>query len=773
MSAAGQISALYAAMPERLARARRTFGRPLTFAEKILVAHAWSPDEQDWDRGRATLRLRVDRVALQDATAQMAILQFMMSGRKRVAVPATVHCDHLIRAEAGAAADLERALGENAEVYTFLRSAARKFGLGFWRPGSGIIHQVVLENYAFPGGLMIGADSHTPNAGGLGMLAIGVGGADAAEVMAGLPWEVLHPRLIGVHLTGKLHGWTAPKDVITYLCTRLTVKGGTNRVVEYFGPGVESISATGKATICNMGAELGATSSVFPFDHRMAAYLRATGRADVAALAERFAEHLRADPEVTDDPAAFYDEVVEVDLDALEPHVVGPHSPDRGRPISRLGAEARREGWPLEITNALIGSCTNSSYEDMRRAAHVARQGIQAGLKVRVPFLVTPGSDRIHETIRRDGILDAFLAMGATVLANACGPCIGQWKRRDVAGEQPNTIVSSFNRNFPGRNDGNNATLSFIASPEIVTALAFAGTLDFDPVHGTLPAPDGRAFRFTAPEAEELPPDGFAAGGAGYEAPADDPDSVRIEIPPDSERLQLLGPFAAWDGRDFIDLPILVKTRGKTTTDHISPAGPWLRYRGHLDRISDNMFLGAVNAFTGETGRGVNPLTGAAGQPFARTARELKARGIQWVVIGDDNYGEGSSREHAAMSPRYLGCAAVIARSFARIHETNLKKQGILPLTFQDPRDWERFEQDDRVSIVGLHGLAPGQPVTVRIRKPDGRVEEIACLHTLTREQIAWFRAGSALNAGQAPVEMPGAGGAGAETGAPRPGERD
>jgi aconitate hydratase len=753
MSAAGQISALYAAMPERIARARRTFGRPLTLAEKLLVAHCWNFDEQAWERGRATLRLRVDRVALQDATAQMAILQFMMSGRKRVAVPTTVHCDHLIRAESGAAPDLERALAENVEVYNFLRSAARKFGMGFWRPGSGIIHQVVLENYAFPGGLMIGTDSHTPNAGGLGMLAVGVGGADAAEVMAGLPWEVLHPRLIGVRLTGKLHGWTAPKDVITYLCTRLTVKGGTNRIVEYFGPGVESISATGKATICNMGAELGATSSLFPFDARMAAYLRATERGDLAALAEQFADHLRADPEVADDPTAFYDEIVEVDLDALEPHVVGPHSPDRGRPISRLGAEARREGWPLEISNALIGSCTNSSYEDMRRAAHVARQGIRAGLKVRVPFLVTPGSDRIHQTIKRDGLLATFEAMGATVLANACGPCIGQWKRRDVASEQPNTIVSSFNRNFPGRNDGNNATLSFITSPEIVTALAFAGTLDFDPAHGTLTAPDGRSVRFTPPEAEELPPDGFARGAEGYEPPAEDPDAVQIEIPPDSERLQLLGPFLAWDGRDFIDLPILVKTRGKTTTDHISPAGPWLRYRGHLDRISDNMFLGAVNAFTGETGRGVNPLTGAAGQPFAKTARELKARGVPWVVIGDENYGEGSSREHAAMSPRYLGCVAVIARSFARIHETNLKKQGILPLTFQDPRDWERFEQDDRVSIVGLHGLEPGKPVTVRIRKPSGRVEEITCLHTLTREQIAWFRAGSALNAGQAPVE--------------------
>jgi aconitate hydratase len=596
---------------------------------------------------------------------------------------------------------------------------------------------------------MIGADSHTPNGGGLGMLAIGVGGADAAEAMAGLPWEVLHPRLVGVHLTGKLHGWTAPKDVITYLCTVLTVKGGTNKIIEYFGPGTASISATGKGTICNMGAELGATTSVFPFDDRMAAYLRATERADIAGLAEEFREHLGPDPEVVANPKAFYDEIVEVDLDALEPHVVGPHSPDRGRPISGLAAEARQHGWPLRITNALIGSCTNSSYEDMQRAAHVAAQGTRAGLRAAVPFLITPGSERIYQTIKRDGVLETFERIGGTVLANACGPCIGQWKRRDVKADETNTIVSSFNRNFPGRNDGSAATLSFIASPEVVTALAFAGTLEFDPVHGVLTAPDGRRVRFTAPEAEELPRQGFTGGQEGFEPPAADPDSVEIVIAPNSERLQLLGPFAAWDGRDFLDLPILVKTRGKTTTDHISPAGPWLRYRGHLDKISDNMFMGAVNAFTGETGKGVNPLTGAAGEPFARTARELRARGVRWVVVGDENYGEGSSREHAAMSPRYLGCAAVIVKSFARIHETNLKKQGILPLTLEDARDYDRFGQDDRVAIMGLHALEPGKPVTVRIRKPDGRLEEIRCHHSLTREQIEWFRAGSALNAGQ------------------------
>ena len=748
-----QIRSLYASMPERLARARTAFGRPLTLSEKILVAHCHDFGTQTWERGKAILRLRVDRVGLQDATAQMAILQFMMSGRKRVAVPTTVHCDHLIRAESGSAEDLARAIQENCEVYDFLRSAARKYGMGFWRPGAGIIHQVVLENYAFPGGLMIGADSHTPMGGGLGMLAIGVGGADCAEVMAGLAWEVLHPKLVGVHLTGKLAGWTAPKDVITYLCSLLTVKGGTNKIVEYFGPGAESISATGKGTICNMGAELGATTSVFPYDARMGAYLRATDRTDIAALADQYREHLVADAEVAAKPAAYYDEIVEINLDTLEPQVVGPHSPDLGRPISRLGADARKHGWPTTITNALIGSCTNSSYEDMRRAAHIATQALKAGVRAKSKFLITPGSERVFQTIKRDGIMETFEKLGGTVLANACGPCIGQWKRSDVGANETNTIVSSFNRNFPGRNDGSASTLSFITSPDIVTALAIAGTLDFDPVHGTLTTADGSSLRFTAPEAEELPRNGFARGAEGYEAPAEDGDSVQIELPPNSERLQVLGPFVAWDGRDFIDLPILVKTRGKTTTDHISPAGPWLRFRGHLDRISDNMFLGAVNAFTGETGKGVNPLTGAAGQPLAKIARELKAQGIEWMVVGDENYGEGSSREHAAMSPRYLGCVAVIVRSFARIHETNLKKQGILPLTFIDPADYDMFEQSDRVSITGLYALEPGKPVAVQIKKPDTRVVTIQARHSMTREQVAWFKAGSALNAGQ-PVDV-------------------
>src|ERR687891_2177554 len=610
MMSVSHVRSLYASMPERIAHARRTFGRPLTLTEKIFVAHCDNFDTQEWERGKAILRLRVDRVALQDVTGQMAIFQFMMSGRKRVVVPSTIHCDHLIRAESGAAEDLQRAIRESEEVYNFIRSAARKYGLGFWRPGSGIIHQVVLENYATPGTLMIAADSHTPNAGGLGMLAIGVGGAGCGEAMAGLPWEVLHPKLIGVHLTGKLSGWTSPKDVITYLCTVLTVKGGTNKVIEYFGPGAESISATGKGTICNMGAELGATTSLFPFDARIAAYLRATERADIAALAEEHRAHLVADPEVLAGPTKFYDEPVEIHLDTLEPHIVGPHSPDRGRPISKLAAEARENKWPEAITNALIGSCTNSSYEDMRRAAHIATQGLKAGLQAKSKFLITPGSERVFQTVKRDGLVDTFTRIGGTVLANACGPCIGQWKRTDIGPDQTNTIVSSFNRNFPGRNDGSASTLSFITSPDLVTALALAGTLEFNPLTDTLTAPDGSTVRLTPPEAEELPRDGFVGGRAGLEAPAPDLDAVRIEIPDKSERLQLLGPFVAWDGKDFIDLPILVKTRGKTTTDHISPAGPWLRYRGHLDKISDNMFLGAVNAFTGEAGKGVNPLTG-------------------------------------------------------------------------------------------------------------------------------------------------------------------
>ena len=744
--AVDQIKRLYESMPAKLDRARKRFGRALTLSEKILVAHADDFDKQEWSRGKAQLRLRVDRVSLQDATGQMALLQFMQAGKKQAAVPSTVHCDHLIRAQSGASEDTKRAITENNEVYDFLHSASRKYGIGFWKPGAGIIHQVVLENYAFPGGLMIGADSHTPNCGGLGMVAIGVGGADCGEAMAGLAWEVLDPGLIGVRLTGKLAGWTSAKDVITHLLGLLTVKGGTNKIVEYFGPGASSISATGKGTICNMGAELGATTSLFHFDDRMSTYLAATDRADIAKLAEQYREHLVSDPEVLADPKKYYDEIVEIDLSELEPTIVGPHSPDRARPISKLAAEVKKEGWPAQIKAGLIGSCTNSSYEDMKRSAHVAMQALKAGLKAKTPFLVTPGSERIYQTIKRDGIMEIFEKIGGTVLANACGPCIGQWKRSDVGKDESNAIVSSFNRNFPGRNDGSAATLSFLTSPEIVTALVFGGTLEFDPVHGTIPGPDGKAFRFTPPESEELPAKGFARGEEGYEAPAADGDAVQVKIDPNSQRLQLLQPFPRWDGKDFLELPILVKTKGKTTTDHISPAGVWLLVRGHLDKISDNMFLGAVNAFTGETGKGVNPLTGEVGQNFSKMARELKAKGQSWIVIGDENYGEGSSREHAAMSPRYLGGKVVIVRSFARIHESNLKKQGLLALTFRDPADYDRIREDDRLSLVDLRAMVPGKPVECRITHSDGTTEVLRLNHTFGASQLEWFRKGSALN---------------------------
>ncbi len=731
---------------ERLAVVRKRLGRPLTLAEKVLFGHLADPAHAELDPGKAYLELKPDRVAMQDATAQMALLQFMQSGRERVAVPSTIHCDHLIRARAGAGPDLHVALSENDEVYAFLASAARKYGIGFWKPGSGIIHQVILENYAFPGGLMIGADSHTPNAGGLGMLAVGVGGADAGEVMAGLAWEVLAPRLLGVRLTGRLSGWASPKDVILRLLGMLTVKGGTNKVVEFFGEGAASISCTGKATITNMGAELGATSSVFPFDDRMEAYLRRTGRAGVADLAAANRAMLAADPEVLQDPERFFDEIVTIDLSALQPSIVGPHSPDLERTVARMGEDARANGYPVRLHAALIGSCTNSSYEDMSRAASVARQGLEAGLKAAVPLYVTPGSERVFETIERDGIVETFRRMGGTVLANACGPCIGQWSREDAVPGRVDSIVSSFNRNFPGRNDGRPETMSFLTSPEIVTALAFAGRLDFDPERDTLETPGGGTLRFAPPTGDELPARGFGDGAEGYVEPAPEGEPVEIRVAPDSERLQLLKPFPRWDGRDFTRLPVLIKTQGKTTTDHISPAGKWLRYRGHLDRISENMFLGAKNAFTGETGKGTDVFTGEEGVPIATLARRYQARGGS-IVVGDENYGEGSSREHAAMSPRHLGVRVVLVRSFARIHETNLKKQGILPLTFADPADWERIGRDDRVSVVGLDALAPGAPVRVIVHKPDGTEVPIEARHTLTARQIGWFRAGSALNA--------------------------
>jgi aconitate hydratase len=741
------VKKLYASMPGAVAKARKKFGRALTLTEKILVSHADNFDQQVWERGKAMLTLRPDRVAMQDATAQMAMLQFMQAGKKRVAVPSTIHCDHLIRAESGSTKDLARAIDENKEVYNFLASAAKKYGIGFWKPGAGIIHQVVLENYAFPGGLIIGTDSHTPNGGGLGMLAIGVGGADAGEVMAGLPWEVLHPKLIGVRLTGKLQGWASPKDVILYICGLLTVKGGTNKIVEYFGPGAETISATGKGTITNMGAELGATTSVFQFDHKMVAYLNLTDRADIAGLAEANRELLTADPEALKSPEKHFDQVVEIDLSKLEPHVVGPHTPDLARPISKMAAEAKEKGYPVQIKAALIGSCTNSSYEDIGRAAHIARQGLKAGLKAKAAFLVSPGSERIFHTMKREGFMQTFEEMGGTVLANACGPCIGQWKRGDGVKGKADSIVSSFNRNFPGRNDGISETLSFLASPEIVTAYAFAGDLAFDPVHGTLKTADGKDLKFEPPQGDELPAKGFAKGEEGLVPPADNGDGLTVEVPPGSERLQLLQPFPRWDGKDFAKLPLLIKTKGKTTTDHISPAGPWLKFRGHLDKISDNMFLGANSAFSSEPGKGTDVLSGESGLTIAQIARRYKAKGIGSVVVGDENYGEGSSREHAAMSPRFLGVKVIITKSFARIHETNLKKQGILPLTFADPKDYDRIEQNDRISVTGLQSLASGKPVSVAIHKADGKEITIQTHHSLTDQQIGWFKAGSALNA--------------------------
>ncbi len=739
------IRKLYESLAARHDAFRQRLGRGLTLAEKILFSHLDDPNS-GVARGKDWIDLRPDRVAMQDATAQMALLQFMQAGRKQVAVPSTVHCDHLIRAHVGADADMQVALNENNEVYQFLASASQKYGIGFWKPGAGIIHQVVLENYAFPGGMIIGTDSHTPNGGGLGMLAIGVGGADAADVMAGLPWNVRMPKVTGVRLTGSLSGWTAPKDVILKLAGILTVKGGTGKIIEYFGPGCASISCTGKATITNMGAEIGATTSVFPFDARMATYLRSTKRDDVAALAEQYAAHLVADPEVEADPSKYYDEVIEIDLSSLEPHLVGPHTPDLARPISQMATAVKENDYPAEPTSFLIGSCTNSSYEDIGRAAHVAEQALAHGIKANKGLLVSPGSDQIHNTIARDGQLATLEKIGARVLANACGPCIGQWKRDDVAKGVRNSIVTSFNRNFPARNDSNPETLAFIASPEIVTAMAVAGRLDFNPITDTITAPDGTKVKLQAPVAPELPAGGFAGGDGGYIAPAADGSTVQVVVDPNSERLQLLAPFAEWDGKDYVDLVVLVKAKGKCTTDHISPAGPWLKFRGHLDRISDNMFTGAINAFTGETGAGTNVLTGETGVPFPKIARHYKAQGQGWLAIGDENYGEGSSREHAAMEPRFLGGKVVIARSFARIHETNLKKQGMLPLTFENPADYDKIQANDRVSVLGLANLTPGQPLEVVLRHADGSEQRIRAVHTYTPEQIAWFKAGAALN---------------------------
>jgi aconitate hydratase len=740
------VEAAYARYPRALGDARRRLGRPLTFAEKILFAHADDPSTVGLERGVDYADYRPDRVAMQDATAQMALLQFMTAGLPTVQVPSTVHCDHLIQARVGAEQDLENALDVNSEVYEFLRSVSAKYGIGFWKPGSGIIHQVVLEQYAFPGGMMIGTDSHTPNAGGLGMVAIGVGGADAVDVMAGWPFNTRVPKVIGVHLRGELSGWAAAKDVILKVAGILTVKGGTGAIVEYFGPGAESISATGKATICNMGAEIGATCSIFPYDDRSAAYLKSTGREALADLADAHAEHLRVDPEVMEDPERFFDRVIDIDLDELEPHLVGPHTPDLDRPISEVGPAAREEGYPVDISYALVGSCTNSSYEDIGRAANVARQASAAGLRVKSPLLITPGSEQVRATIERDGLLADLEAIGAMVLANACGPCIGQWQRDDIQKGDTNTIVSSFNRNFPARNDGNAATLSFIGSPETVTAMALTGRLDVDFVRQPVVGPDGREVMLEAPSADELPAKGFDPGESGFLPPAADPSSVDVVVKPGSERLELLEPFAAWDGNDFTGMRVLMKAVGKCTTDHISPAGPWLRYRGHLTNISGNLFIGVNNAFALEpAGSGVDVRDGSV-KPLPELAKAYKDAGIFWVAIGDENYGEGSSREHAAMEPRYMNGRAVIVRSFARIHEANLKKQGVLALTFADPDDYERVRADDTVDIVGLADLAPGRPVDVVIHHADGTSETISTTHTMSDEHIAWFRAGSALN---------------------------
>ena len=736
----------YQKLERRIETVRRRLGRPMTYAEKVLLGHLDDPADAEMLPGESYLNLRPDRVGLQDVTGQMAILQFMQAGKPTTAVPTTVHCDHLITAFEGALADTNLAKSESKEVYEFLRSSSAKYGLGFWGPGSGIIHQVILENYAFPGLMIIGTDSHTPNAGGLGAFASGVGGADAVDVMAGFPWEVLYPRLIGVKLTGSLNGWAAPKDVILKLAGILTVSGGTNAVVEYFGPGVSSISATGKATICNMGAELGATTSIFPYDQHAATYLRATARPELAELADKYAGILTGDPEVEENPEKYFDRVIEIDLTTLEPHVVGPHTPDLARPISDMAQAVISENYPDRISATLIGSCTNSSYEDVSRAANIVRQAAEHGVKAAVDFLVTPGSETVNATIQRDGQRDILEAAGAKVMANACGPCIGQWNRPTIQKGDVNAIVTSFNRNFPARNDANPATMNFIASPEIVTAFALAGRLSFNPLTDTLTAADGSEFKLDPPgEAPEVPMDGFTGQGFGYEPPAESGNSIAVAVDPASTRLQLLSPFPRWDGNDFERLQVLVKAKGKCTTDHISPAGPWLRFRGHLERLSDNAFLGAVNAFTDERGEGLNQLTGERAA-FPQVARYYKEQGLGWVAIGDFNYGEGSSREHAAMSPRLLGCKAVIVRSFARIHETNLKKQGIIPLTFSDPDDYDKVLEADTISVTGLSDLKPGQPVRAVINHFEGGEEDIELTHTMSEEQIEWFRAGAALN---------------------------
>jgi aconitate hydratase len=740
------IKKVYPGLEARVTKARELVGRPLTLAEKILYSHLYQGEPNEaYERGGAYVDFSPDRVAMQDATAQMALLQFMQSGKDQTAVPSTVHCDHLIQAEVGADDDLKKAINTNKEVYDFLSSVSNKYRIGFWKPGAGIIHQVVLENYAFPGGMMIGTDSHTPNAGGLGMVAIGVGGADAVDVMAGMPWELKFPKLIGVRLTGRLSGWTSAKDVILKVAGILTVKGGTGAIVEYFGEGADAISCTGKGTICNMGAEIGATTSLFQYGDKMKEFLEATDRADVAAEAEKVREHLRADPDVVQNPDKYFDQVIEINLSELEPHVNGPFTPDLAWPISKLAEAAKEHAWPEEIEVGLIGSCTNSSYEDITRAASIAQQAVDKKLKAKSEYTVTPGSEQIRFTVQRDGLLDAFNEMGGVVLANACGPCIGQWARHSDDPDRKNTIVTSFNRNFAKRNDGNPNTHSFVASPELTTALAIGGTLKFNPLKDTLTNEDGEEVMLDEPQGIELPPKGFDVEDAGYQEPADDGSGIEVVVAEDSDRLQILTPFDSWDGQNITGMKLLLKAYGKCTTDHISMAGPWLRFRGHLDNISNNCFIGAINAYNKKSNTVKNQLTGEYGE-VPDTARAYKKEGIPTIVVGDENYGEGSSREHAAMEPRHLGVRVVLVKSFARIHETNLKKQGMLALTFANPDDYDKVQEDDTVETVDLDQMAPGKSVTLKFTHADGSEDQVETKHTYNENQIEWLRAGSALN---------------------------
>lgn len=747
------IKAVYSKMPARIAAARSLTGKALTLTEKILYSHLWEGTPANtFTRGNSYVDFAPDRVAMQDATAQMALLQFMQAGRPQVAVPSTVHCDHLIEAKVASTTDLKVAVDKNKEVYDFLSSVSDKYGIGFWKPGAGIIHQVVLENYAFPGGMMIGTDSHTVNAGGLGMIAIGVGGADACDVMAGLAWELKFPKLIGVKLTGKLNGWTSAKDVILKVAGILTVKGGTGCVVEYFGDGATSMSCTGKGTICNMGAEIGATTSTFGYDDSMARYLESTDRADVAALANQVREHLTGDPEVYKNPEKYFDQVIEIDLNTLEPYLNGPFTPDLATPISKMKEMAEKNGWPTKVEVGLIGSCTNSSYEDIARAASLAKQVSAKGLKTKAQFTITPGSELVRYTIERDGFIDTFNSIGATVFSNACGPCIGQWARPGAEKAEKNTIVHSFNRNFAKRADGNPNTFAFVASPEIVTALAIAGDLTFNPLTDHLINEKGEKVYLEAPTGDELPKQGFSVEDAGYQSPAEDGSQVQVKVSPTSDRLQLLEPFAAWEGSDLSDLKLLIKAKGKCTTDHISMAGPWLKYRGHLDNISNNMLIGAINFYNDKTDYVKSQLNGQY-DTVPNTQRAYKAAGVGTIVVGDTNYGEGSSREHAAMEPRHLGVRAVLVKSFARIHETNLKKQGMLALTFSNDSDYDKIQENDSISIKGLTSFASDKPLTIELSHADGSKDEFLVNHTYNDQQIEWFKAGGALNIIRASVK--------------------